>query len=110
MLAPGRIYPGTSLRLEAKFADDDGNALDPETVTFWTFSPSCTETLYVYGTDDEVQQEAAGSYYADILIPTDGAGAWEYGWDTGGEGTVSVNSSVFNVQYLRRFGHVARDY
>lgn len=86
MLAPGKIYPGTSVRITVNFEDEDGDPVDPTTVTFRTFDPCGGSTSYVYDTDDEVGRSAAGAYYADIVPEI--AGRWTYRWQTTGTGTV----------------------
>jgi hypothetical protein len=96
MLAPGKIYYGTVLRLTATFVDGDGTATNPDTVTLKTYSPSGTETSYVYGTDAEMQRPATGSYTGDIT--PDEPGRWFYRWETTGDGTTITNEGAFNVQ------------
>ena len=95
-LYPGRIYPETSLRLTVTFADADGAAVDPATVTFTTCSPSGGVTSYVYGTDAEVGKSAVGNYYADIS--PDQSGRWFFRWKTTGTGTALVDEGDFVVQ------------
>ncbi len=95
-LYPGRIYPETSLRLTVTFADDNGDAVDPATVTFSTYSPSGSLTNYVYGTDSEVGKSAVGNYYADIA--PDESGRWHFRWKTTGAGTSLVDQGNFIVQ------------
>lgn len=96
MLYPGKIWPGTSLRLTVSFTDADGTAVDPDTVTFSTFSPGGTSTDYVYDTDDEVGRSATGSYYADIS-PGE-SGRWHFRWLTTGTGTSIATEGDFIVQ------------
>lgn len=96
MLAPGKIWPGTSLRLTVNFVDDDGVGVDPDTVTFSTYTPSGLKTSYVYGTDSEVGRSAAGAYYADIV--PDQSGRWQFRWLTSGTGTTIASEGDFPVQ------------
>lgn len=95
-LAPGRIWPGTPVRLTNSYTDASGNAVDPTTVTIKVMSPSGVESSYVYGTDDEMGRSAAGIYYADIT--TDRGGRWFYRWITSGSGTTIANEGDFIVQ------------
>lgn len=96
MLSPGKIWPETTLRLEVVFTDEDGNAVDPDTVTFSTYTPNGTLTSYVYGTDAEVGKSATGSYYADIV--PDESGRWHFRWVTTGTGTALATEGNFVVQ------------
>lgn len=96
MLYPGKIWPGTTLRLTVSFTDEDGDAVDPATVTFSTATPSGRVTSYVYGTDAEVGKSAVGSYYADIV--PDQSGRWQFRWLTTGTGTALATEGDFVVQ------------
>ncbi len=96
MLSPGKIWPETTLRLTVSFTDENGDAVDPTTVTFSTFSPGGTQTDYVYDTDDEVGRSAAGAYYADI-VPGE-SGRWHFRWKTTGTGTSIATEGDFIVQ------------
>lgn len=80
MLAPGRLYIDGELRLTATFRDEDAALVDPDTVTFETYSPCNVRTTYVYTTDEEVTRLSAGSYAADIT--PDEAGRWRFRWVT----------------------------
>lgn len=99
-LRPGKYYVNTTMRIEAIFTEDDGDYVDPTTVTFKTMSPTLVEATYVYGTDDEMQRLSAGRYAADIV--PDESGRWRYRWITTGtgkaitlEGDFLIQSSVF---------------
>lgn len=96
MLAPGKIFVNTSLRLTVSFADEDGNAVDPDTVTFRMKSPCCDETTLVYGTDAALSKLSTGNYAADIQ--PDRGGVWHFRWQTTGTGTTTANEGRFNVQ------------
>lgn len=96
MLEPGKIYVGTEIRLTAEFKDSAGTAIDPDTVTFKTFSPSRTEASFVYGTDSEVQKASTGNYTADIV--PDEAGRWFVRWETTGTGKVITLEDNFIVR------------
>lgn len=96
MLYPGKIYPETTLRLTVSFTDENGDAVDPTTVTFSTYSPGGTLTSYVYDTDDEVGKASTGNYYADIV--PDESGRWHFRWVTTGSGTAIATEGNFIVQ------------
>lgn len=96
MITPGKIWPGTALRLEISFTDDDGDAVDPTTVTFKTYDPCGDITTYVYLTDSEITRASAGNYLADIQ--PEQPGRWRYRWQTTGTGTVFATEGDFIVQ------------
>jgi len=103
LLTPGRIYPGSTVRITGEFFDNEDVDTDPTTsVTFKLRSPAGVETSYVYGTDGEVQKQSTGNYTADIYV--DEGGRWLYRWqaETGdsisiaGEGNIVVQGSTFD--------------
>jgi hypothetical protein len=96
MLAPGKYYINTEIRLTASFVDSAGDAVDPDTVTFKTYSPSGQIASYVFGTDSAVQKASTGNYTADIT--PDKAGRWFYRWETTGTGTVLALEGNLIVQ------------
>ena len=96
MLSPGRYWPETAIRLTVTFTDSNGDAVDPTTVTFETYSPCRTTSTYVYGTDSEVGKSAVGNYYADIE-PGE-PGRWHYRWKTTGSGTTIRKQGTFIIQ------------
>ncbi len=108
MLAPGKIYVNTVLRLTVSFADEDGAAVDPTTVTFRLISPCCVETSYTYGTDSELTKASTGNYVAEIQ--PDRAGVWSYRWQTTGTGTTTANEGRFNVLRSAFFEDCCGDY
>jgi hypothetical protein len=81
-LAPGRYYAGSPIRIGVHFEEDDGDDVDPATVTFVWKAPCGSETTYVYGTDVEIVKINTGDYYAEVT-PTEG-GRWRYAWMTTG--------------------------
>lgn len=102
MLAPGKYYAGSPVRVGAHFEDDTGTDVDPSTVTFVWRSPDGTETTYVYGTNANVVRSSAGDFYAEVT-PTEG-GRWRYAWSTTGTnktirfwGTVVVQDDPFSA-------------
>lgn len=96
MLYPGKIWPETTLRITVSFTDENGDVVDPATVTFSTYTPSGTATSYVYGTDAEVGKSSTGNYYADI-VPGE-SGRWRFRWVTTGTGTALATEGNFAVQ------------
>jgi hypothetical protein len=78
------------------FLNVSGVATDPTVVTFTVRKPDGTTTAYVYGTDAEVQKEAAttGRYYMDLSL--DQSGIWT--WELAGTGAVeTAEQSQFRV-------------
>ncbi len=96
MLTPGRLYVGTSLRLRIAFRDENGVLIDPDTVTFETYSPCGSRRTYVYETDAEVTQIATGRYAADI-VPEE-PGRWRFRWLSTGEGEAIAEEGDFLIQ------------
>jgi len=96
MLDPGRYYVNTQIRLNANFTDSNGAAVDPDTVTFRTYSPNGTKASYVNGTDTEIGNPAVGSYTADII--PNRAGRWFYRWETTGTGKIIAIEGSFIIQ------------
>lgn len=99
MQEPGKIWPGTSLRRTVTFYDENGDLVDPDTVTFKLTPPCGPITSYVYDTDDEVQRSGVGAYYADFIPNI--AGRWHWRWETTGTGTTIAKEGNFVVQYSR---------
>jgi hypothetical protein len=96
MITPGRIYVNTSARFTIAFRDDDGDLVDPTTVTFRTCDPCGNKVDYVYLTDSEITKLATGRYAADIEPDT--SGRYRAGWVTTGAGTVFATEFDFLVQ------------
>lgn len=103
LLTPGRIYPGSTVRITGEFFDNDDVDTDPATsITFKLRSPAGVESSYVYQTDGEVQKSSTGNYTADIYV--DEGGRWLYRWEAvttgpiyiGGEGSFIVQASSFD--------------
>ena len=70
---------GALIRVQAVFADSDGTAVDPTTVTFkYQVGVTGTPTSYIYGTDDELVRTADGTYHVDLDLGT--AAWWYYYW------------------------------
>lgn len=107
-LTPGRIWPGTQYRFTNTYADGAGSAVDPATVAIWIIDPRGSVTSYVYGTDDVVGREVAGSYYADITL--DQGGVWQYRWVATGTSTAIANEGTVQVQYSPFIDGTTQDY
>ncbi|CAN1724428.1 conserved protein of unknown function [Hyphomicrobium sp. 1Nfss2.1] len=82
MLKNGRTYPGNPMQLTVTLVDENGTAVDPDTVTFKTYDPWDRKVTYTYGTDSEVTRSSAGVYVAEIT--PDKAGRWKFRWQTTG--------------------------
>lgn len=108
MLRPGKLYVNTTLRLTINFKDDDGDDVDPSTVTFRLMSPGGVESTYVYETDSEVTKQSVGDYAAEIVPDT--AGRWFYRWQTTGSGTALATEGDFLIQDSPFFDGVFTDY
>src|SRR5690606_14893202 len=96
MQEPGKIWPGTSLRRTVTFYDENGDLVDPDTVTFKLRPPCGPATSYVYDTDPEVGRSGVGAYYADFI--PDKGGRWHWRWITTGAGTTIAKEGNFVVQ------------
>lgn len=68
-------YVGDTIRFTATFADDNGTAADPGTVTFTWQAPVDLTTRSFDDGDAEVTHEATGVYHCDLV--TDQVGLWE---------------------------------
>mgnify|MGYP001557957144 CR=1 FL=1 len=107
-IAPGLNYAGSPVRVGAHFEDDDGDDIDPTTITFTLRSPQRVETSYVYGTDEEITKSSEGDYFAEVT-PDEG-GRWLYAWSSTGtnrtirfEGSFIVQASEFDA-YVGTWG------
>ena len=104
MLAPGRNYVNSPIQLSLNIETALGVDVDPDTVTFKTFSPSGLETSYVYGTDSEVTKSSVGNY--DAVFTPNESGRWYYRWETTGTGTTIGIEGQFLVQASAFFDDV----
>lgn len=93
-------YPwGKQIKLTATFTDDDGNAQDPDTVTFQWDDPNAERRTKTYVTDPEVVRLSTGVFR--VIIGGDLPGLWEYRVESTGtgkdaeEGQFRVRQSVF---------------
>ena len=82
---------GDLLRVSASFTDEDGDPVDPTTVTFKAKVGS-TVTSYVYGDDDEVSKDGTGNYHVDLSLDT--AGTWWVRVESTGTGQAAAESSL----------------
>lgn len=112
LFAPGRIYPGQTVRLTGVFFDTEDDETEPTvSIALKLKSPTGEETTYTYLTDEEVQEVSNGRYTADVR-PTEG-GRWRYRWEAtsgtspviyvAGEGSFVVQESQYDG-YTSSFG------
>lgn len=71
---------GTSVKVEGAFTDEDGDDLDPTTVTAMVKAPDGVEASYVYGVDAVVIKDSIGHYHMWIETALGGAGTYAYRW------------------------------
>jgi hypothetical protein len=92
MLTPGRNYVNTTVRLAINFQDDDGNDIDPATVTLKTCSPSGVKATYGYPSGAIIRLNLGDFYYE--LVPTE-SGRWAYRWESTGTGSaIAIEDNV----------------
>jgi hypothetical protein len=106
-LFPGRRYVDEEIRIEVMIQDEDGTALDPDTVKLRLYSPSGTETSYTYAAG-EVHRDSAGQYYCDF--EPDESGRWHWRWETTGTGKALTRAGSFVVQSSPWHDDAASDY
>lgn len=101
MLAPGKNYPGSAVRVAINLEDETDTDTDPATIKFTYRSPLGVETTYTYGTDAALVKDSTGDYHVDVV--PDIGGRWRYRWLTSGtnktialEGSFLVQTSRFN--------------
>lgn len=98
MLRPGRINFNSSVRLTVDYTDETGEAFDPDTVSFDSYSPEGRQTSYVYGVS-ELQRSVVGSYYIDF--PANEVGRWDYRWVATDGTTYLYKEGQFQVDESR---------
>jgi len=104
MLTPSRYAPGTTMELTASFTNAAGQASDPATIVFKTYSPNGQKASYTYGTDANVTKQSTGNYAATFVA--DVSGRWRTRWEgTDAIGNVIVIEDFFNVQKSRFAGN-----
>lgn len=81
---------GDLLRVSASFTDEDGDPVDPTTVTVKA-KIGTTVTSYVYGADSEVVKDETGEYHADLDLDT--SGIWWVRVESTGTGQAAAESS-----------------
>lgn len=96
MFKPGRYYNGTTINIPVSFTDSNGDAVDPDTVTFKTCNPNGTIGSYAYGTDAEITKISTGNYNAEIV--PDKGGRWFFRWESTGTGKATVREGDFLIQ------------
>ena len=73
----------------------NGVATDPTEIQVEVTNPLGVRTVYIYGTDVEVETDGAGSFY--MYVYPDKSGDWFYNWI--GTGTVhTAEEEGFNVR------------
>lgn len=107
MLIPGRIYVNTTIRIPVNYQNDQGEDIDPDTVTFKLSSPNGTITTFVYGTDAEVSKTSTGDYYIDVI--PDLPGRWFFRWDSTGMNKATAVEGDFVVQTSAFYAACGRD-
>ncbi len=88
---PSTYDKGDLLRVDAKFTNQAGTAVDPTTVTFKTLANQAT-TSYVYGVAANVYKDSVGNYHADISLTT--VGTWYVRVESTGTGQAAAESTV----------------
>lgn len=96
MLIPGRVYVNTTVRIPVNYQNDQGDNIDPDTITFRLIGPDGDTLTKVYGTDAEIAKTGTGDYYIDVM--PDVAGRWHYRWDSTGTNMASAVEGNFVVQ------------
>lgn len=107
MLIPGKIYVNTTVRIPVNYQNDQGEDVDPTTITFKLMGPDGDIDTYVYGTDDEVAKTSTGDYYIDVM--PDFPGRWHYRWESTGTNMATVVEGDFVVQRSRFYDYWGRD-
>ena len=93
---PGLMYPGTKQRRTMSYTDENGDAIDPSTVTFELMDPYGTVSSYLYGTDANIGKTAVGNYYCDVTPEV--GGRFYYRWKATGASTTLNEEGNFTVQ------------
>lgn len=62
MSAP-KVLIGNDVKWSVVFTDELGAAIDPDEVTFTLKAPDETETVFTYGTDEEVVRDDVGEFH-----------------------------------------------
>lgn len=85
-------YLGNTRKLTAAFVDENGDTLDPTTVSLYVVDPDGTESdEYTYAGGDVIKLET-GSYYMYYTPDAGGtAGTWQAQW------TATTGSKVFTA-------------
>lgn len=85
---------GDLVRVTARYASN-GVSVDPTSVVFKVKTPGGSVTTETYGTDANVQRDAAGVYFR--MVDVTETGQWYCRWVTGG----SYQSAVEGGFYVR---------
>ena len=87
---------GKMIRLSAVFYDEDGEAVDPTTVTLKVKDLVPATTSYIYLTDAEVIKDRVGHFHAELAITGAGDGYWWFRWEGTGA-AVAAEEEKFKV-------------
>jgi hypothetical protein len=85
-------HRGQSVRLSVAFADADGAAANPTTVTCRVEKPDGTETTY---TTPAVTNPSTGTF--QLIITADQSGMWTYRWEGTTGTTTPRDEDQFHV-------------
>ena len=86
---------GDQVKCSVAFTDANGNAADPTTVLFKYLVDHGSTTTLTYGEDDEVVNDATGSYY--VLLTVNAEGTWTYRFEGTGA-VVAAAEDAFNTR------------
>lgn len=86
---------GQEVRYWGTFADEQGTAYDPATVRLLIAPPGAPGTYYTYGVGGTIQRQAAGTFYADVILSS--GGYWRWGW----EGTGTITTTAYGRDFAR---------
>lgn len=106
MFKNGQLYPGSTIDLSLTLTDENGDAVDPATLTFRLMNPCGTTTDYVYGTDSEITKLETGVYLASVV--PDQSGRWSFRWVA--TDPVFAKEDSFIVQASPFYDSCCRDY
>lgn len=88
---------GNLVRIAVSFEDTAGAPVDPTTLTLYLKRHNAaTETVYVYGTDAEIEKDSTGEYHT-TLAPSE-PGWWFYRWVGEGDAIGATEGSFRMVK------------
>jgi hypothetical protein len=87
-------YPrGSVVELTATFRDDQGNVLDPTSVTFTTRDPNGNTSTYQYPSSTSVTKSAVGVYVCTFVAGS--TGQWYWRAESGGIGQAADEGEFY---------------